>query len=81
VPVRITSFSIDEQAYSPTLYPIRAKVTLGLKILDAASFGDDDSAPVKIARACYTFTRVQKETLALANVANSVESIMGMLPL
>jgi hypothetical protein len=81
VPVRITSFSIDEQAYSPTLYPIRAKATLGLRVLDAASFGDDDSATVKIAKACYTFTRVQKETLALANVANSVESIMGMLPL
>ena len=81
VPVRITSFSVDEQAYSPTLYPIRAKVTLGLKILDAASFGDDDSATVRIAKACYTFTRAQKEALALANVANSVESIMGMLPL
>jgi hypothetical protein len=81
VPVRITSFSIDEQAYSPTLYPIRAKATLGLKVLDAASFGDDDSATVKIAKACYTFTRAQKELLALANLANSVESIMGMLPL
>ena len=80
VPVRITSFSIDEQAYSPTLYPIRAKATLGLKILDAAAFGTDDSATVRIAKACYTFTRAQKELLALANVANSVESIMGMLP-
>jgi hypothetical protein len=81
VPVRITSFSVDEEAYSPTLYPIRAKVTLGLKILDAAAFADDDSAAARIAKACYTFTRVQKETLALANVANSVESIVGMLPL
>ena len=81
MPVRISSFSVDEQAYSPTLYPIRAKATLGLKILDAAAFGNDDSATVKIAKACYTFTRAQKELLALANVANSVESIMGMLPL
>jgi hypothetical protein len=82
VPVRLTSFSVDEQAFSPLLYPLRAKVTLGLKILDAASFPkDDDSAEVKIAKACYTFTRAQKEVLALANVANSVESIMGMLPL
>jgi len=81
VPVRITTFSVNEQAYSPTLYPIRAKVTLGLRILDATSFGDDDSATVSIAKACYTFTRAQKESLALANVANSVESIMGMLPI
>jgi hypothetical protein len=81
VPVRITSFSVEEQAYSPTLYPIRAKITLGLRILDATAFGNDDSAAVKIAKACYTFTRAQKEVLALANVANSVESIMGMLPI
>ena len=81
VPVRITTFSVDEQAFSPTLYPIRAKATIGLKVLDAATFKDDDSAVAKIAKACYTFTRAQKEALALANVANSVESIMGLLPL
>jgi hypothetical protein len=80
VPVRITSFSVDEEAYSPTLYPLRAKVTVGLKVLDAAALKDDDSAAGKIAKTCYTFTRAQKEVLALANVANSVESIMGMLP-
>lgn len=81
VPVRITSFSVDEQAFSPILYPLRAKVSIGLKVLDAATFKDDDTAIAKIAKACYTFTRAQKEALALANLANSVESIMGMLPL
>jgi hypothetical protein len=82
VPVRITSFSVDEQAFSPTLYPIRAKVTLGIKVLDANAFNSDDtSASVKIAKACYTFTRAQKEGLAMANIANSAESIMGMLPI
>jgi len=80
VPVRITSFSVDEQAYSPTLYPLRAKVAVGLKVLDPAALTDDGSAAYKIATTCYTFTRAQKEALALANVANSVESIMGMLP-
>jgi hypothetical protein len=78
LPVRITSFSVDEQAYSPTLYPLRAKVSVGLRVLDVLE--DDGSAAVKIAKTCYTFTRAQKEVLALANVANSVESIMGMLP-
>ena len=81
VPVRITSFSVDEQAYSPILYPLRAKCSLGLRVLDASAFANDNSAEVKIAKACYTFTRAQKEALALANVANTVESIMGMLPI
>ena len=78
VPVRIESFAVEEQAYSPTLFPIRAKVTLGLKILDSASFGDDKRAVVKIAKACYLYTRAQKETLALARITNEIT--LGKLP-
>ncbi len=86
VPVRITSFSVEEQQYSPLLYPLRAKVTIGLKVLDENHLlnvrGDtSQTAIVEIAKACYKFTRAQKEALALANLANSVESIIGMLPI
>lgn len=33
VPVRLTDFSITEEAYDQTLNPIRAKVSLGLRVL------------------------------------------------
>ena len=33
VPVRLTQFSITEQAYDPDLNPIRARVQLGLRVL------------------------------------------------
>jgi hypothetical protein len=33
VPVRLAEFSITEQAYDPHLNPIRARVTLGLRVL------------------------------------------------
>ncbi len=33
VPVRLTQFSITEQAYDPELNPIRARVQLGLRVL------------------------------------------------
>jgi Contractile injection system tube protein len=33
VPVRLTEFSIAEEAYDPGLNPIRAKVSLGLRVL------------------------------------------------
>jgi hypothetical protein len=33
VPVRITDFSITEEAFDPALNPIRAKVSLGLRVL------------------------------------------------
>jgi hypothetical protein len=86
VPVRITSLSIEEQQFSPLLYPTRAKATLGVKVLDLDDLvrvsGDPASgAAVDIAKACYSFTRGQKEVLATANLANSVESIIGMLPI
>lgn len=86
VPVRITSFSVEEQQYSPLLYPIRAKVSLGLTVLNenhllnvAGETGK--SAIISIAKACYKFTQAQKEALATANLLNSIESIVGMLPI
>jgi hypothetical protein len=38
VPVRLTDFSITEEAYDTLLNPIRAKVTLGLRILNYNDF-------------------------------------------
>ena len=78
VPVRISTFTVEEQAFLPILYPMRAKCTLGLKVLDAAAFGSDTSAEVKIAKACYTFTRAQ--TQALAKVENIPGFITSRLP-
>jgi hypothetical protein len=42
VPVRITDFSITEEAFDPTLNPIRAKVSLGMRVLsiDDLNFND-----------------------------------------
>lgn len=81
VPVRLTSFSVEEQAYSPLLYPIRAKVNIGLKILTPKDFPScNRKLSEELAVTAFNFTRKQKEVLAAANMANSVESILGMLP-
>src|SRR5207248_3047074 len=80
------SFTVSLFLDAPLLYPLRAKVNLGMRGLD-----DNDmvtiegvlgpsTASVKIAKACYKFTRVQKELLATANLANTVESIISLLP-
>ena len=39
VPVRITDFSITEEAFDPSLNPIRAKVSLGLRVLSIDDLG------------------------------------------
>ena len=41
VPVRITDFSITEEAFDPALNPIRAKISLGLRVLSVQDLGFD----------------------------------------
>jgi hypothetical protein len=39
VPVRVTEFSVTEEAFDPELNPIRAKVSLGLRVLTVDDLG------------------------------------------
>jgi hypothetical protein len=39
VPVRLTDFSITEEAFDPNLNPIRAKVSLGMRVLSVTDVG------------------------------------------
>lgn len=39
VPVRVTDFSVTEEAFDPALNPIRAKVSLGLRVLSVDDLG------------------------------------------
>jgi len=39
LPVRITEFSITEEAFDPSLNPIRAKVSLGMRVLSVDDVG------------------------------------------
>lgn len=39
VPVRLTDFSITEEAFDPALNPLRAKVSLGLRVLSVDNLG------------------------------------------
>jgi hypothetical protein len=39
MPVRLTDFSITEEAFDPNLNPIRAKVSLGLRVLNIDDLG------------------------------------------
>ena len=80
VPVRLTSFSVEEQAFSPTLYPIRAKVTIGLKVVAPRNIPCHKSEASKVSIAAYNLYIKQKRGFAAANVANDIESIIGMLP-
>ena len=70
LPVRLTSFSITEQAYDGLLNPIRADVDLSLLVL---SYHDlpYDSAGYQL----FLAHQISKEILATTNVLNSVQNI------
>ena len=81
VPVTINSFEVEEQQFLPSLYPHRAKVSLGMRVLRPAEL---ESHPNEVARTLaqvsYGFTKKQREVWGAANLANTVESVIAMLP-
>lgn len=83
VPVRITRFEITEEAFSPTLYPVMAKVVTDLRVLTPADFerpGHRLSLAEEIAVTSYKYTHAQKELLARAGLLSNLDSILGILP-
>ncbi|MEA2490143.1 MAG: hypothetical protein QOH21_1935 [Acidobacteriota bacterium] len=61
VPVRITDFSITEEAFDARLNPIRARVSLGLRVLNVNDFGFDHKGG-----SLYLTYQRQKERFAAA---------------
>lgn len=59
VPVNITEFSITEEAFDPILNPIRAKVSLGLRVLSVNDLRFDQKG-----NSLYMAYQQQKERLA-----------------
>ncbi len=80
LPVRVTSFSVDESLFSPTLYPLQATVSLGLEVLTPDVFKCQEDLTATLAVAAYNFTKLQEDALAVANIANSVDEVRGLLP-
>jgi hypothetical protein len=70
LPVRLTSFSITEEAYDPLLNPIRAKVELSLTVLSY-----HDLSLLSPARALFLVHHIAKEVLATTNVFSSAVNI------
>jgi hypothetical protein len=79
VPVRLTTFSVEEQAFSPLLFPIRAKVTVGMKVLTPNDLSRTPDVEEELAIAAYNYSILQKRTLAAANVAGNQNAILSLL--
>jgi len=76
LPVRITSFSITEEAYDTLLNPIRAKVELSLSVLSYQDFG-----VLHPGHNLFLVHQIAKEVMATLNVVNSAQNVVTGLKL
>ena len=71
VPVRVTDFSVTEEAFDPNLNPIRAKVSLGMRVLSANDLGFDNKGG-----SLFMVHHQQKERFA--QMANGAIAALGL---
>ena len=70
IPVRLTDFSITEEAFDASLNPIRAKVSLGMRVLSINDVGFDQKAG-----SLYMVYQHQKERLARLSPAGEFTNL------
>jgi hypothetical protein len=83
VPVRVTGLTITERLYNGTLSPTHAEAQLSLRVLTPAELtaaSTDDDVLGSLASVAYCYTLGLRQVLAVANLANAAESIIGMIP-
>ena len=76
IPVRITDFSITEEAFDTQLNPVRAKISLGLRVLSVDDLGFNEPGG-----SLYMIYQQQKEALAALARGGALSSLgLGGLP-
>jgi hypothetical protein len=80
VPVRITSYAIEEQLFLPSLYPIQAKISIAFQVLTADVFKCLSGPTIDVAIAAYKLFRVQQDALAVTQMARNLDSLRVLLP-
>ncbi|MBN1262104.1 MAG: hypothetical protein JXB35_15605 [Anaerolineae bacterium] len=72
LPVQITSFQITEEAHDVNLNPIRARVSLGLRVLSYS-----DLLPDHPGHAVFLAHQIAKEALAAKGIVGSLDAVTG----
>jgi len=70
IPVRLTEFSITEEAFDVALNPIRAKVSLGMRVLSVDDLGFD-----QLGGSLFMSHLQQKERLAALSLAGTLGTL------
>lgn len=76
LPVTIDSMTIAELEYDALLNPLRAEVDLQLSVIAIDECSDD-----VLGKGALEYTMIAKEAQAIANLANTAEQIVELIPL
>jgi hypothetical protein len=76
LPVTIDSMTISELEYDALLNPLRAEVDLQLTVIAVDQCSDDI-----LAKGALEYTTIAKEAQAIANLANTAEQIVELIPI
>jgi hypothetical protein len=78
VPVRVTGLTITEKLYNGSLSPTHAEAQVSLRVLTPAELTAKTTGA--LATVAYDYTLGLRQSLAIANLGNAAESIIGMIP-
>jgi hypothetical protein len=82
VPVRVKSLTITEKLYdSLLLNPTHAEAQVGLEVLTPDEVNALQDSLKKVAVVAYNYSLAFRQAMAVANLANAADSIIGMLPI
>ena len=73
LPVKLTSFSVIEEAFDKMLNPIKAKVDLGLQVLTYTEL-----KKTSIGYGAYMANQIQKEVFAGMNLISKAQELIGV---
>jgi hypothetical protein len=76
LPVTIDAMTIGELEYDTLLNPLRAEVDLTLSVIAIDPCSDDF-----LAKGAMEYSTIAKEALAIANLANTAEQIVDLIPI
>lgn len=81
VPVRLTSLTITEKLYDALLLnPTHAEAQVGVQVLTPDEVTALSDSLKQVATVAYDYSQAFRQAMALANLVNAGESIIGMLP-
>jgi hypothetical protein len=82
VPVRVKSLTITEKLYDALmLNPTHADAEISLEVLTPDELLALQDSLKQVATAAYVYSQAFRQAMALANLANGADAILGMLPM